>query len=324
MPAKNTILIVSDIHYAGAGERERRGHETKIIANPLLRKAVKAYRHFIWMRDPFGHNHLLDRFLNHAGSVDYVVANGDYSCDTAFVGVSDDAACASAKECLIKLRGKFGGKFQAAIGDHELGKMSLFGGAGGMRLASWHSAQSDLFLEPFWRVEMGRYVLMGVTSSLIALPVYAPETLSDELSDWQSLRATHLDEIRQAFTNLHPAERVLLFCHDPTALPFLWHDEVVRGKLAQVEKTVVGHLHSNLVFNTSRRLAGMPAINFMGNSIRRMSSALHEARHWRPFNVLLCPALAGIEWEKRGGYFQAEIDSDARVPISFHFHLLPR
>src|SRR6185369_5708381 len=236
---KLTILILSDIHYASAPEQERRGHELQAAGTPLLRLAARTFRHFIWLRDPFAHNHLLDHVLSQSRGVDYAIANGDYSCDTAFVGVSDDAACQSARECLGKLRQEFGSRFQATIGDHELGKMSLFGGCGGLRLASWYRAQAELGLKPFWQVKFGRYVLLGVVSSLLALPVYEPEALADERLAWQKLRAAHLSEIRQAFAALEPDERVILFCHDPTALPFLWHDEVIRSKLSQVEQTII-------------------------------------------------------------------------------------
>src|ERR1039458_6191400 len=54
------------------------------------------------------------------------------------------------------------------FGDHELGKLTLFGGKGGMRLASWHCATQQLGLQPFWKLSLGRYLLMGVASPLIA------------------------------------------------------------------------------------------------------------------------------------------------------------
>ena len=41
-----------------------------------------------------------DGALTHNTSVNLVIANGDYSCNTASVGVSDDAAFQSARECL--------------------------------------------------------------------------------------------------------------------------------------------------------------------------------------------------------------------------------
>ena len=324
MAQRRTILIVSDIHYACEAEQQRRGHESRIILNPLLRGAVQAYRHYIWLRDPFAHNHLLDDFLVRADSPDLVVTNGDYSCDTGFIGLCDDAAFESARQCLGKLRDRFGPKLQSVIGDHELGKMSLFGGKGGFRLASWHRATRELALQPFWQREAGNYVLLGVTSSLLAFPVYEPEALPDERKDWQTLRKAHLSEIRRAFATLKPEQRVLLFCHDPTALPFLWQEGTVRSRLPQVEQTILGHLHSNLLFRKSQWLAGMPTIRFLGNSIRRMSHALSQARCWRQFKARLCPSIAGIELLKDGGYCELRIDECASQPAQFHFCPLRR
>lgn len=319
-----TILIVSDIHYAGDAERERVDHEARVVSNPLLRQAIRAYRRYIWMRDPFAQNHLLDAFLARADSPDLVVSNGDYSCDTRFVGVSDEAAFQSARDCLAKLRGRFGPNLHSIIGDHELGKLSLFGGQGGFRLASWRRATSELALRPFWAVRLGRYVLVGVTSSLLAFPVYETEALPDEQADWRALHRAHLETVRELFSALHPTERVVLFCHDPTALPFLWRDHGVRARLPQVEQTIIGHLHSNLLFRQSRWMAGMPAIPFLGNSVRRMSRALNEARCWRAFKVRLCPALAGIELLKDGGFCELRIHPDGSRPAAFRFHPIPR
>jgi hypothetical protein len=320
-----TIAILSDIHYAGAAEQARgNDYELRDIANPLLRSAVRIYRHFIWMRRPVNQNAQLDRFLAQVGPVDYAVANGDYSCNTGFVGLSDDAAFQSAAECLSRLRQKFGERLRLNFGDHELGKLSLFGASGGMRLDSWLRTTGDLGLQPFWRLDLGNYVLLGVASSLVALPVFEPDILPEERAEWERLRQRHLTDIRAAFAALEPRHRVLLFCHDPTALPFLWREEVVRNKLAQIEQTIIGHLHSNLFLWKSKLLAGMPVIRFMGHSARRMSGALHEARLWRPFHVRLCPSLAGIELLKDGGYLTAELDPEARQPARFQFHPLPR
>ena len=318
-----TLLVVSDIHYASAAERARRGHEAAVITNPLLRALSGAYRHFIWLRDPLAHNHLLDKFLDQSGACDLVVANGDYSCDSAFIGVSDNASFQSAQICLGKLRNHFGEKQLAICGDHEFGKTSLFGGAGGVRWASWRRATGELGLRPFWRVESGRYVFIGVTSTLIALPVYAPEILPEEREHWEQARIAHLAEIRAAFEALQPDQRVILFCHDPSALPFLWHDEAIRCRLPLVEQTIIGHLHTNLILWKSRVLAGMPAISFLGNTIRRYSTALREAGHWRDFKVRLCPSLTGIQLLKDGGWLRVEFDPDARQPAQFHLHRMP-
>ena len=190
------------------------------------------------------------------GDVDYVIANGDYSCSTAFVGLSDDASFASAAECIGNLRARFGARLYLNCGDHELGKLSFSGERGGMRLASWQRSIHELGIRPFWQLELGRYVLMGVVSTLLALELFDADMLPEERLEWEKLRAQHLAEIRAAFAALAPDRRVLLFCHDPTALPFLVRENAVRAKLPQIEQTIIGHLHSNLYFWKSRRLAG--------------------------------------------------------------------
>jgi hypothetical protein len=319
------IAILSDIHYACAAEQARGDdYEYRDVSNPLVRLAYRAYRTSIWLRHPLRQSHLLDQFITRVGAPDYVIANGDYSCNSGFVGVSDDAACQSARECLEKLRSRFAPNFQAVFGDHELGKVSLLGGRGGMRLASWHRACRDLTLQPLWSVELGRYVLMGITSSLVALPVYEPDTLEAELPEWRRLREQHLSDIRGKFNALQAGQRVLLFCHDPTALPFLWREEAVRNRLPQIEQTVIGHLHTNLVLRKSRMLAGMPRISFLGHTARRMTTALNEARRWRPFRVRLCPSLAGVELLKDGGFCTADLDLSGDRPAHFQFHPIKR
>jgi hypothetical protein len=319
-----TLGILSDIHYASAAEQARgNDYETAGIPNPVLRWSLRQFRRFIWLRDPLNHNDLLERFLDQA-EFDFLIANGDYSCDSEFMGVSDAAACQSVRECLEKLRQKFGDRLLATCGDHEFGKLSLAGNRGGMRLASWHRARQELGLEPFWQVNVGDYVLIGLASSLVMLPVFEPDLDPAERPEWEKLRVEHLERIREAFTGLQRSQRVLLFCHDPTALPFLWQEEAVRAKVAQVEQTVVGHLHSNLVLWKSRLLAGMPQISFLGHTAKRLSGALRDGKYWRPFHVRLCPALAGIELLKDGGYLTAELDPEARRPAQFKYHRLGR
>ena len=320
-----TVVVLSDIHFAGTAERARgNDFELRSIDNPLLRTIVRVFRHFIWMRKPLNQGAQLDVFLKEVGPADYLVANGDYSCDSGFVGVSDDAVFQSAQECLGKLRARFGDRALLTIGDHEIGKLSLIGGNGGMRLASWRRATETLGLKPFWQLIIGNYLLMGVASPLIALPANQPDTLPEEWPEWLELREGHLAEIRAAFDALKPGQRVILFCHDPTALPFLWREESVRRRLPQIEQTIIGHLHTRLILWKSRLLSGIPPIRFLGHSIRRFTSALHEAHHWWPFRVRLCPALSGIELLNDGGYYTVEIDPTAKLPAQFTFHPLPR
>lgn len=317
------LAIVSDIHYAGSAEQARRGEVLTGIANPALRWLIKYYRHYIWMRDPFAHNHLLDQFIEQSGTPDYAIANGDYSCDTAYVGVSDEASFASAQECLQKLHTQFGSRFRASYGDHELGKKKLGCDRGGLRFESWIRAQRDLKLQPFWQVEVGNYVLMGIVSTLAALPVYLAEALPAEAAEWQAIRQAHLQEISHAFDALKSHQRVLLFCHDPTALPFLYRLPSVQAKLSQIERTVIGHLHSSLILRQSYMLGGIPRLR-LGHTTQRVTAALREVRYWKPFRVLLCPALAGIELLKDGGFYTAELDLDTNKPANFQLRRLGR
>jgi hypothetical protein len=94
--------------------------------------------------------------------------------------------------------------------------------------------------------------------------------------------------------------------------------------LAQIEQTIIGHLHSRLVVWESRVLSGIPPIRFLGHNVHRMTAALHEAHYWRPFHVRLCPALSGIELLNDGGYYTMHIDPAAGHPARFTFHPLPR
>lgn len=321
MDQRCQIAIVSDIHYASAQEQARGDDfEYRDLQNSILRFALKNYRHYVWLRNPLHQNHRLDRFIETAGTPDYVVANGDYSCDTMNVGVSDDAAFQSARECLGKLRERFGPNFRACMGDHEIGKLGMLARRGGMRLASWRRVTSELGVAPVWQIEIGVYRVVGVASPLLALPVYLPDTLSEEREEWAALRHQYLDELRALFSAIKPGQRVILFCHDPTALPFLREDEVIRAKIPQIERTIIGHLHSNLILWKSRLLAGMPPIRFLGHTVKRLSTALSEARHWRPFHVSLCPALAGVQLLKDGGFGTLELDPGGARPSIYRIH----
>jgi 3',5'-cyclic AMP phosphodiesterase CpdA len=317
------ILIASDFHYAGPAERARRGYETQGIANPLMRLWGRFYYRFIWLHDPTAQHWRLEHFCRSAPQADWLITNGDYSCDSANTGVSDPAAHASALECLGRLRALGGAHFAAIMGDHELGKTGSFHGNGGLRLASYHAATGSLGLKRFWEIRLGRYLLIGVTSSLLAWAVYGREALPEEAPEWERLREEHLAEIRSAFRALAPGDRVVLFCHDPTALPYLGELEEVRVRLPQVEQTVIGHLHSPAVMGASRCLAGMPVISFLGRVPRRLSSALRRARGWAPFRPVLCPALSGIQLFKDGGFLTLSLDPEAQRPLAIQRHRFP-
>ena len=319
------LLILSDIHYAGAAEQARGSDfSLRVIKKPHVRAFAHAYNHFIWMRDPFARSPQLNRFLQVAPPADLVIVNGDYTANSAFIGVSDPAALASGEECLGKLKEKFGDRLHLTIGDHEVGKVVMFSGMGGMSLASWKASTAQLGLKPFWKLTVGNYVLFGVASPLLALPANHADTQPTDWPEWQRLRESHLAEIRTAFDDLRPEQRVLLFCHDPTALPFLAAEESIHRRLPQIEQTIIGHLHTNLVMWKCRTFSGIPTIGFLGHYVKKFTSALTKARTWRPFKVRLCPALAGIQLLNDGGYFTVELDPAAQAKAEWRFHPLRR
>jgi hypothetical protein len=325
MANRFTVAILGDIHYAGPMEQKTGdNYDFALIRNPLIRCPLQTLRNFAWLKNPTRQNRQLDRFFADVGEPDYVVANGDLGCDCSSLGLADDATRESARDCLNQLQARFGKRLHLTIGDHELGKLSLLGERGGLRLESWRRAIEELGIKPGWKVEVGNYALIGITSTLVALPAYERDVLPMEGDGWQQLRATHLEEIRAIFDSLESHQRMLLFCHDPTALPYLWRESSVRRKLDQIEQTMIGHLHSKLIFWKSRLLAGMPVIRFLGGNVQRMTTALNEARKWREFRARLCPALAGIELLNDGGFLTAELDPAARAPIQFRLHPLPR
>src|SRR2546428_210500 len=112
MAAPLAILIASDFHHASDAEKQRCGYEYRAVDHALQRLLLRLYRRFIWLRDPLAHNGQLDRLLAHPEAVDFAGAKGDYSCDSALVGVIDDAAFESARLCLEKLRARFAPRFQ--------------------------------------------------------------------------------------------------------------------------------------------------------------------------------------------------------------------
>jgi hypothetical protein len=282
--------------------------------HPVRRVFLRQFRHWIWQRDPTAHNGLLDRFVAAAAGHDLIIANGDYSCDLAAIGLADDDALGSAQACLEKLRGAFGDRLHLTLGDHELGKKMLGANAGGLRLASYERATQVLGIPPVWRREVGPHVLLGLTSTLWAMPIYLAEALPEERPAWLALAEAHRATVRAEFARLQPHQRVVLFCHDPTALPFLGRDDVVQAKLGQVALTVIGHLHSPLIFRLARTLSGIPPIGFLGHTPRRLTAALRQARDWKPFHVTLCPSISGMQLLKDGGWLSLELgDKSLRV-----------
>lgn len=323
VPALFRLLVVSDIHFAGPAEQARRGFEERAAAGPWLRTGVRAYRRYLWLADPMAHNHRVDAILKREPNPDAVVGNGDFTLDSAFVGVSDDAACASAKECLDRLRTAYPGRFQGILGDHEIGKKSFVGGAGGVRQLSLERCETDLGLPVLWRSEVGKWNLIGVASTLASWPMFRTETPDGEKDWWGRRHQEHLAAVGETLAKVPEGAPILLFCHDPSALPFLRRVPEIARRLPDIRATVIGHLHSPLVLALGRGLAGMPRMGWAGNTVRRYTAALNEARCWREFKVRLCPSPAGVQLLKDGGYLTLEFAPDRDDKLMVRRHHLP-
>lgn len=320
--AKVRVLIVSDIHYACESEQARAGHEGRVISCAPVRWAAAAYRRFVWLAEPHQHNHRVQQILEREPNPDWVVINGDLTSDTAFIGVSDDAASQSVVECLELLRSSYGERMHLCIGDHEIGKKSLFGGAGGPRLKSLSRAIEVHGFQKSWRRDIGVYSLVGVASTLAAWPVFAGEALEEEAEAWGEIAAGYTMEIADLFGGIDRDRKILLFCHDPSALMFLANVPEVCVRMENIETTVLGHLHSPSLLRLAMKLAGFPETGLMGNSVRRYTRALNNAEIWSAFRPMQCPSPAGLQCLKDGGYLTVELDPSGMTPPVWVRHRL--
>jgi Calcineurin-like phosphoesterase len=317
------ILVISDIHYACDAEKARRGSEMRAAGNVVLALMARCWRKFIWLDDPLAHNHRLGMILDAEREPDLVVANGDFSVDSAFVGVGDDAAAESANHVLQRLRGAYGSRLWATLGDHDLGKMSLFGGKGGPRWKSWLRATGEMGLPGVWKLDLGRYTLIGAPSTPLSLPLFEPELLEDERPLWRGLGVKMAAELGAAFSSVAPDQRILFFIHDPSALPHVARIPEVNAAMGRIERTFVGHLHSGFVFQVASMLSGAPRVSWMGQTLRRYTHALREARVWREFKTVLCPSPTGIQMLKDGGYLRLELDPEGGCRLGIKTRRLP-
>ncbi len=301
------ILILSDIHYACEKERARGDFRTKGVANPVARFLVGRWSEWLWEGDPFARNEAFHRFLERDFHADLVVANGDYSVDSGFIGMADPAAHESALFVLRSLKKKFGDRLHSIVGDHELGKVSPDGGRGGMRLEAFRKSLALPTVHSQWRMAIDNLVLLGVNSTLLAIPVLERDMLPTERGEWDQHRLEHLEWIATEFESLKPDQRIILFCHDPTGIPYLHRIEAVASRLDQVEHTVIGHLHSRWILNAAGKLAGFPRIRHLGAGVERVSRGLNESACWKDYSILFCPALDGIKWHS-GACLMLDID----------------
>jgi hypothetical protein len=176
--------------------------------------------------------------------LDYLVAGGDYSCNSGFIGLADPAAFASAAECLKKLRAQFAiASFPSSV---TMNSASLASSANKVECA-WPAGRAPSMISashPSGRKTLGRYTLSGSPPPSSPFHLLEADVLPAELDAWRNLRETHLHQIRELFASIPSTQKNLTLLPRPSALPFLWRESSVQQKLPQIERTIIGHLHS--------------------------------------------------------------------------------
>lgn len=320
---KKRFLIFSDVHYAGPGERRRGLTETDASVHPIQKMFVSVYRNFLWLADPLAH---ASNFRNLAIKMNSLKCDdsiflGDTSMDTAFIGIADPLTLESAQEFMSLVQSHIDAPTKWVVGDHELGKTSMIGKKGGPRYKSVENWTEELNKPLGWSDHWHHWKLISVCSTLVGMPVFEAEILPTEKSLWVDAHENHIQWIKKTFGQIQKHERAILFCHDPSALGFMYGIPEVREKLDQIAVTWVGHMHTPLVKNAADLFAGIPPILHLGSSLRRYSLALQKAKVWKKFRMKLCPSPAGSELLRDGGFFEMTLSTDPnqKFPINvFH------
>lgn len=323
---RRKFLLFGDVHYAGPQESARGLTETEIDVSLLQKSMVMFYRKFLWLADPIAHAHQFGRLLEKMELIkaDEAICLGDLSMDTAFVGLSDPATLESAKAMMAMATESLSAPLTWLMGDHELGKTSMIGKRGGPRIKSLQLWEKNLGLPVHWHYSWEGWRFIGVCSTLAGYQVYAPEFPEPERDEWDRAEANHRQWMRETFTSVQPDERIILFCHDPSALGFMAQIPEIREKMPQIATTWVGHMHSSLVERAGVLLSGIPPIHSMGTSIRRFSVALQKAKVWPQFRMKLCPSPSGSELLRDGGFYEMILHADpARSTPCCIFHPNP-
>lgn len=320
------LAVISDIHVLGESELEHSRQSADDLGNDLSRLRRRWRRGLNRMRDSLWNwrpEPRRDCFLKALEDVeqfnpDWVVVNGDYGGDARGVGLSDESTFESAAVVIDMVRALFPKRSRFVFGDHDLGKYSTNLREGGIRLASLDKGEALLGIRSFWHEVDENFHLIGINSSLFGLDLFLPEALQDEIPEWKRRREEHRQHVATAFERLPADARVLLFCHDPGALAALLSIDSVAGRLHQIERTILGHLHTPGLLRLIRMLPPMPRLNPKYPVARINAHSLSDARTWRVFSPVLCPSTFGAGRHLSGGALFAETDSTGALLIRRH------
>jgi hypothetical protein len=323
------IAVISDVHVLGPTELARAEESVLLMSrmeDPLRRvwrKGLYRVRRRFWNTHPAWRQTAFLRALDKVDEFDpeWVIANGDYGGDYGGVGLSNDATFESVSGVIDLIRRRFQGRSRFIFGDHDLGKYSTVLREGGIRLHSLERGEKKLGIPSFWHEADDEYHLIGVNSSLFTLDLFLPEALAEEIPEWRRRREEHIEHVSRAFDGLPEDARVLLFCHDPSALTALSQIPVVVRRMRHIEMTVIGHLHSPFLLKVARWMPRKKGWRPKYPVARIIAHGLEGARSWELFHPVVCPSTFGTGHHLAGGLLFIERDPDTRRLVTRRFRL---
>jgi hypothetical protein len=108
--------------------------------------------------------------------------------------------------------------------------------------------------------------------------------------------------------------RILLFCHDPSALHALSQLRPVRNRVGQIEMTIIGHLHAPSLLKLARLVPkGASAWRPKYPVARIIAHGLSGVSSWRIFKPVVCPSTFGAGHHLRGGLLFIEKDAKGKL-----------
>ena len=320
------LAVISDIHVMGPGEHERHRDQIASIGRDHSavrrgwQKFLNASRSRFWNWHPESRHDCFLRALAdmQAYNPDWVIANGDYGGDAHGVGLSDEATYESAAGVITLMREIFPDRCHFIFGDHDIGKYSTLLREGGIRLASLDVGEQRLGMRSFWHEQVEGVHLIGVNSSLITLDYFLPEALTHELPEWNRRQQEHEEKVRGAFASLPQKARVILFCHDPSALGILGRLPEIRARLPAIELTVLGHLHEPRLLRLLQRLPRLPEWKPRYPVARIVAEGIRNAKSWMEFKPVVCPSPFGTGRHITGGLLYIEKDPSGKILARRH------
>jgi hypothetical protein len=216
------------------------------------------------------------------------------------------------------MRELFPDRTRFIFGDHELGKYDTNTRKGGIRIESLYRGEQQLGIRSFWNEEMDGFRLIGINSSLFTLDLFLPEALEEEIPAWREHRERHMNEVIQAFEKLEPTARVLLFCHDPSALSVVAELPEVKARIGRIERTVLGHLHAPALLKLAQLLPHVPRWNPKYPVARIVAKGLRGVKSWAAFNPIVCPSTFGAGHHLTGGILFLEASGNGPLITKRH------